>query len=1037
MLGNAQLTRENLGTLRDVLGQYVGTQMDATTQARVARELTTRFGQTVTASEVPSLVRVAERVGAQDARRASVDKQLGGTLSASSTRDDRRSRWNDKGPLALLMRVTSSTFTTETLTSAVMRTAALGDMARAALAGTAKAAKLGLAAALVLGTLGGAVSTATYAQGLGTAQTQVTAERAQSLEEAAANLKPGQHVYVVGNFDRAHNLDGLEGYLRQYAPYVTVIAVERADRTRDEVTTFANTWLTKSPIVRSHRAANGERNGVIIVVSYGNSERPNQRTFAYAAEKYYESRYFGTSAQVEGAFKRPGQTATIDARVRSVVSYINGGVVRPVAGPVAMPTAAVEGPSAETVVLGGIGALAAGLALLAGFAAMRRRSATKESQRLITEVEQKIGARLTNLAAQIDRARKEVNDDPKILTERFAAESDKDADQMVAEIVGSGVDLGALRFVLAEAKALVAKDTARRSATKFLASKDLREAVATLTNRDIQLAPRPEIAVSFLATVGSPQWLVAVQDGLKSFAPFTASCDKLLKSLDDRVALIDHSTHELATALANGGSFKELDDQKAALVALVRGLDKKAPDGQFRVQLTPITKAIDASLEAARAAWESNPVGAVKSVGGKATRMLQETTALTNAGIEARDVMLPALAAAKEKLAATQVETGWIDTAVAALSRNVTMIAAAIAAEKSAKADIDSLTAGMASLTRRVENALAQNERRINTVPGKLTGSENGLANARADLAKKLRIVPDRVLREDGFDPSARLAEASSWVTNSKPALDTGDIAAATSALDEAETRIKEANDLVGEAYSTFDNYESNRRAFSEELRILDPALADHLGLAGELRRTYAYHVVRDLDGIDTAMADAYRAGSAAVRSAAEHFRAGALIAASRAFAAADESFRTVRRHMETIGRVSEQLADADRANSDAAQAAVQAYTIAAQLASQGVTSSTMSMLNGANSAVMIAAASMNANGRDPDAIARAIASAHVMVTSAASAVTVDLTPPPPPEPVRTTTIVTDGGDTDRTVEVAQDSAIDSDPAPEATSSEF
>ncbi|HSI03609.1 MAG: hypothetical protein ACAI38_19660 [Myxococcota bacterium] len=1047
MLASAHLTRENLGTLSEVLGPYVGTKMDATTQTRVAQELTARFGTPVTAAELPSLVRgyaaIADRVASQDARQADVGKRFGGTLVASSTRDDRRSRWNAKGPLAFLMRATTSTFPMETLTSAVMRTAALGDMARAVLAGTAKAARAGLAAGLVLGTLGGAVSTAAFAQELGTAgQAQVRAMPARDLEDAGARLSRGQNVYVIGNIDARHNLDSLESYLRRHAPSVTVIAVERADRDNAGIRQFVDTWLAQAPAVRSRvDAQSGQNNAVIMVVSFGNSAGPNKRSFTYAAGEYYARRGFATSVDVESVFKRPGADASIDTRVRAVVNHINGGVERPAiaAGAPsvspAQPSVSAEGLSTQTTILSGVGILGAGLALLVGLAHLRRRRAGKEAQERIASVEQKLELTLTTYAQQLDALRQKVSDDPQALVDRFAGQSDQVAEQIVRDIGELAVAQGSARFLLSEAKALVARDAARSAAASFLSSQDLRAAVATLTDREVQISPRPEIQLALGETVGSPQWLVAIQDNLKGFAPFTASSNKLLASIDQLGKRAAKNTDELAAALATGGNFTELETEKTDLIQLVRDLDRKAPDGQFRVPLTPITTAISATLEAARAEWSSNPVGAVNGVGATASRMLQETAALTHAGIEARDVTLPALTAAKAKLAASEVDTAWLDTAIAALSRDVTKIAGQIP-DGSVKNDIDRLTAALSRLVARAENAVTLNERRTGRAATDIATATQNVDGARAELAVKLRIAPERMLREDGFDPSARLAEASTSLAQSKPALDIGDIEAATTALADVDARVKEANDLVDEARFTVAKHAENLRAFTEEERVLGPAVDDHLGLAGELRRMYAPHVVRELDGVDIAMGDAFQAGYSAVHSADPLFRRGALIGASRALLTAEQHFATVRTNMERIGRVAQALEAADRANAEAAQVAVLAYTTAAQLAANGVTSSTMALITNSQLAVTMAAAGLNAGGRDPEAVAREIASAHMLVQSAASAVTVDLTPPPPPEPepVSTTTFGTSGGSTD-TVEQAPASA----PAEvsQATTSEF
>ncbi len=113
MLGSATLSQPKIDTLRAVLGKYVGQELDSNTQAAVASELSAKLGTKVSANEIPSLIRgyaaVAERLDAQDAHQAQVSSDVGPTLTASSNRDDHRSRWNPRGAVALQLARLSNT----------------------------------------------------------------------------------------------------------------------------------------------------------------------------------------------------------------------------------------------------------------------------------------------------------------------------------------------------------------------------------------------------------------------------------------------------------------------------------------------------------------------------------------------------------------------------------------------------------------------------------------------------------------------------------------------------------------------------------------------------------------------------------------------------------------------------------------------------------------------------------------------------------------------------------------------------------------
>ncbi len=300
------VNRGNFNLLRDVLGGHVGKAVDAATCQQIARSLNHALPSAgITPQDVPALVR-----------------QFAASASAL---DDRRSSWNAKGPLATLMsQVTSGRI--ETPVSAVMRRASegrsgLAQLAQALLAGPARTAKIALAAGLAATTLMAGVPAASFAQELGTTQGAATtsALELRSLDDVIGRFSDGQKVYVVGNLS-THGLDRLEQLLDRTAPHITVIAVERADRSEAELNRLVGRIAAQPAFQRRVNAATGESNGVIALVSFGG---PSDRTMSWHTGDYYKKRGSGTFAQVSGAFTQGGPNATLYSRMRDVIEVMN------------------------------------------------------------------------------------------------------------------------------------------------------------------------------------------------------------------------------------------------------------------------------------------------------------------------------------------------------------------------------------------------------------------------------------------------------------------------------------------------------------------------------------------------------------------------------------------------------------------------------------------------------------------------------------------------------------------------------------------
>ena len=1000
MFGSATLSQPKIDTLRAVLGHYVGRELDAKTQAAVASELSAKLGTKVSANEIPSLIRgyaaVASRVDAQDGHQAQVSSSVGRTLTASSTRDDHRSRWNPRGVFAVqLAQVSSMVVGAETLVSAVMRNArtSIADLASAALANSATAAKRGLAAAMILGVIGGGVQSAAFAQELGTAalRTQHQAVQMVSLEQVARELKADQKVYVVGNVQR-HNLDQLEDYLRANAPNVTVVAVERADRTRDQLDNFVHTQLAAAPAVK-HRfdATTKQGNGMVILISFGNKANASERSLHFWSNDFYAARKIRVTADISQAFRAPGADATVDARVRSVVEHAQR--VTGSAAPQSTQSVSSIDLDTTTMVGGGIGLLVAGLGIAAGLGALRRRRVGKEAREKIAEVEKRVSERLTELKQVISDVQSNLGDSPKAVLNRFSDRTLEIAQAMVNDLAELTRMHGAMKVIQDEAKTFLAADGVSSAATRFMSSGNLQNALSTVTDRAVSFASGLPNVID--ESVGSPAWREAVAQDLKASPAFTASANKLLADIEAASGRAAKASATIISAMSSDVKLFDLKTEHDALTKLVQKVSTNAKaDGLFTFDLAEISAAVDKSIAAARSQFRRDPVGAFERGGETANRILDESALLANTCVSAREELLPIIASSKETLAKNGVATGWLDDAVRAISDDVTRQASTLD-DGSGKAGIDKIVTDIRALTARAQDAVELDARRTGPAPETLASARKLIADTRAQLAQqlaKLNVPTSGLLLEAEYNPTAHADAADVALVQCKEHLDAGSTSGAGQALARFDKEIATADELLQEATHSVANHAANRESLRQTGRELDRAVDEHLEFMPRLRRQYAESVLTKLDGVEHDVTDAMFAAKDALQSADHLFPRGAVIGAGRAIKAADEAFSSIGGKLDAIREVTAALENADQNNATNLRRVEHDYNALARRAS-GLTllETTIATVQAALAAVERSSAALGASYRDPYDVASMVESARLAVASADSAVSIEV----------------------------------------------
>jgi hypothetical protein len=271
------------------------------------------------------------------------------------------------------------------------------------------------------------------------------------------------------------------------------------------------------------------------------------------------------------------------------------------------------------------------------------------------------------------------------------------------------------------------------------------------------------------------------------------------------------------------GELEQKEDLEAALIRLPSRLESirnemwqaafqktvldeaGALDGLFLLPalFAEALPAAEAALKEARKALEDGDlVKAHQESAARADRIAADALALTSLVRDARAIALPAVAVAEAELVRAGLAARWIPRERTSLSARADDLAS-WAAREDVSAAIRHLGTDMAAFRARAGRAVELTARLLEARAGIEAGDER-IRVVRQEMGSALGLPPASLLRETDRDPSESLAGADWQADAARTALELGDIAAATSALEQAEQLIAEATALADTALETF-----------------------------------------------------------------------------------------------------------------------------------------------------------------------------------------------------------------------------------------
>jgi hypothetical protein len=277
--------------------------------------------------------------------------------------------------------------------------------------------------------------------------------------------------------------------------------------------------------------------------------------------------------------------------------------------------------------------------------------------------------------------------------------------------------------------------------------------------------------------------------------------------------------------------------------------------------------------------------------------------------------VLPAVESGAAALREAAVATRWIEAERSRLSGDADLLATR-AAEAETASGIEELAQRLADLGARAGCAVELSRVLGETARPEITRVTAVVQTARGELGAALGLDPERMLREEGADPSERLESAARQSDRAQGALGGGDLVAAAAALAEAARLTAEAAAIVAATRQAFADQEATVVERRAETARVERLLPDHERILTGIRETFAASVLslraddpghpeanaNLADNLEEARVHVGLAHEKLDR-AADVFRSGLLLAAAGLL-------REVRRHQELAVHRLEEVAE-------------------------------------------------------------------------------------------------------------------------------
>ena len=396
-----------------------------------------------------------------------------------------------------------------------------------------------------------------------------------------------------------------------------------------------------------------------------------------------------------------------------------------------------------------------------------------------------------------------------------------------------------------------------------------------------------------------PNWREDLYGDLKAYEPFKKSFAELVKDFNETSKLAVKNLNDLEAAETNFGplmgSASGLINNakaKAAEVAQAGSSDGLFLAPSLGAKLLP---AAAAALNALKANFEKDPLGAMKGSGAEAERMAQEASALGDAILGLRASVIPGAAVSSAQLKAANVATEWIDKALKRLSgRAETLAASASVPGATIAAATAEFISDAAALGKKISRAAELTALLDRAQSESIEKTAARIGSAREALGAQIGVDPSRILSEKGANPSDRIDAAKKQAAAARTALGAGGTDAAEKAIDEIGRLSAEAAAIVAASQNAASAQGKTVLERASETSRIEGLIPEHQAVLDKIRTKFAASVLSLKAGdpthpgangtVDDNIDEANESLAAAKQKLAksvDSFKAGAILAAA------------------------------------------------------------------------------------------------------------------------------------------------------------
>jgi len=324
----------------------------------------------------------------------------------------------------------------------------------------------------------------------------------------------------------------------------------------------------------------------------------------------------------------------------------------------------------------------------------------------------------------------------------------------------------------------------------------------------------------------------------KDYAPVSENFESVMAKFNATSKSAVAALDEIEKASTGYGA--AFDATEAAIAAAGKKAAEAASGEFFKVEAlgASILPRASETLAAARGKAAKNPVGAMKGQGALAERMAADAKSLAELALSMRKdeaaVTDPIVAA----LAAASVGTQWIADSRSALDGAASALAASLLATPGAQGlqSLQTAYSNRSAKLSKAKNGLGA----ISASRAEAVKSAAAVDAARSQVAARLGLQVDRMLRESQNDPTERLTAAGVALDEASAKLGQGQLAEAETSQRLGADLIAQANAIVAGSLQSLKDQEADVAGRIAEAQRLDALLPERAEILKSIKRDFA-----------------------------------------------------------------------------------------------------------------------------------------------------------------------------------------------------